>query len=94
MAAQVGLLAYLKAKPWAYQDEMCHCLLDDWGFLPTQSTVSRTLARMKISRQVLEKEVMERSQLIRNDYMLRISECFSDQLVFLDKSAANEYTLY
>lgn len=29
--AQAGLLAYLKAKPWAYQDEMSLYLFDDWG---------------------------------------------------------------
>lgn len=49
---------------------------------------------MKISRQVLKKEAMERSQLIRNDYMLRISEYSANQLVFLDESAANEHTPY
>lgn len=94
LASQAGLLAYLKAKPWAYQDEMSLSLFDDWGILPTQSTISRTLARMKISRQVLKKEAMERSQLIHNDYMLRISEYSANQLVFLDESAANEHTLY
>lgn len=90
LAAQAGLLAYLKAKPWVYQDEMCLYLFDDWDILPTQSTTSRTLARMKISRQALKEEVIKWSQLVRNDYMLRISEYSVNQLAFLDKSAAND----
>lgn len=49
---------------------------------------------MKISRQVLKKEAMERSQLIRNDYILRINKYSANQLVFLDKRAANEHILY
>ena len=69
-------------------------LFDDWGILLTQSTISRTLARTKISRQVLKKEAMDRSQLIRNDHMLRVSEYSANQLVLLDESAANEHTLY
>lgn len=94
LAAQAGLSAYLKAKPWAYQGEMCLYVFDDCGILPSQSIISRKLARMKISRQALKKETMERSQLIRNDYMLRISEYSANQLVFLDESAAIEHTLY
>lgn len=35
LAAQAGLLAYLKAKPWAYQDEMSLYLFGDWGILPS-----------------------------------------------------------
>lgn len=37
---------------------------------------------------------MEQSQLIRNDYILQISEYSADQLGFLGKSVANEHTLY
>lgn len=55
-AVQAGLLAYLKPEPWEYQDEMCLYLFDDWSIFPSQSIISRTLARMKISRQVLKKK--------------------------------------
>jgi hypothetical protein len=48
---------------------------------------------MKISRKVLKKKALERSQLCRNSYQLQISEYISDMLVFLDESAANEHTM-
>lgn len=62
-AVQAGLLAYLKPEPWEYQDEMCLYLFDDWSIVLSQSIISRTLARMKSSLQVLKKKkaVMERS---------------------------------
>ena len=91
---QAALRFFLEAKPWAYLEEMALYLFDEFDVVVALSTISRSLKnQMKISRKVMKKEALERSQTCRNAYMLRISEFISDQLVFLDESAANEHTM-
>ena len=48
---------------------------------------------MKISRKSLRRIASERSQLYRDTYFLAVSNYTHDQLVFMDESAANEYTM-
>ena len=89
---QAGLRAYLEAKPWAYQDEMIEYIFDNWGVLVDQSTLSRTLKRIGISRKRLKRVALERNDTCRHHYMLQVSQYTADMLVFLDESAANEHT--
>lgn len=95
-AAVIGLKAYLDHRPWAYQDEMIAYLYDDWNLLCSQPTVSRTLRSNRISRKIIQREALERSQQCRDDYMVSISELSNPQhqLCFLDESAANEHTCH
>ena len=57
---KAGLRAYLKNRPWAYQDEMQLYLYDNWGIVVDQSTVSRLLKSMNISRKMLKRIAAER----------------------------------
>jgi len=53
--------------------------------------VSNTLKSIKISRKNLRREVVERSQLYRDDYIIAISRYTYEILIYLDESTANEY---
>jgi transposase len=93
-AARVGLRAFVESKPWAYQDEMQYELFDSFDLIVSQSTISKTLHAMKISRKSLRRVASERSQLCRDTYFLAVSDFTHDQLVFLDESAANEHIMW
>ena len=93
-AARIGLRAFIESKPWAYQDEMQYDLFDGFDLLVSQSTISKTLHSMKISRKSLRREALERSQICRDAYFLEVSKFTHDMLVFLDESAANEHTMW
>jgi len=73
----MGLKVYLEHRPWAYQDEMILYLFDDWKILCSQPTIFRVLKEHRISRKIIQKEALERSQLVRNNYMLEILELFN-----------------
>ena len=89
---KAGLRAYLKDRPWAYQDEMQLYLYDDWGIVVDQSTVSRVLKSMDISRKMLKRIAEERDQDCRNGYQFQIANYSADMLVYVDELAANEHT--
>ena len=91
-AIATGLRVYIESRPWAYQDEMIEYLFDDWNIIVDQSTVSRALSRMKISRNMLKRIAAERNQTCRDHYQLQLSQYTADMLVYLDESAANEHT--
>ena len=71
---------------------MIEYLFDDWNIIVDQSTVSRALSRMKISRNMLKRIAAERNQTCRDHYQLQLSQYTADMLVYLDESAANEHT--
>jgi hypothetical protein len=86
------LLDFLVAKPTAYLDEMVMFLWDEFGLSTSESTVSRALKRLRISRKILQQQAAQRSKELRDHWMVRLSEWTSEQLVFIDESAANERT--
>ncbi len=92
----MGLKIYLEHRPWAYQDEIILYLFDDWKILCSQPTISRALKEHRISRKIIQKEALERSQLARNNYMLEISELSNpqNQICYLDESVANEHACH
>ncbi len=65
-------------------------LFDEFDVFVNTTIISRILKRLKISRKVMKKKTMKRSQTCRNAYVLKINEYISDMLMFLDESAANE----
>jgi hypothetical protein len=95
----------LLEKPTAYLDEMAWFTWDDFSVNVHISTISKHLKEKGWTQKVvfllqflfliyqLEKRTMERSQLLRDEWLTRLMEWSSDQLVFMDESAANERTL-
>jgi hypothetical protein len=69
---------------------MMKYLFDEFDVFVNTTVISRILKRLKISRKVMKKKTMKRSQTCRNAYVLKINEYISDVLMFLDESAANE----
>ncbi len=65
-------------------------LFDEFDVFVNTTVISRILKRLKISRKVMKKKTMKRSQTCRNAYVLKINKYTSDMLMFLDESAANE----
>jgi hypothetical protein len=69
---------------------MMKYLFDEFDVFVNITVISRILKRLKISRKVMKKKIMKRSQTCRNAYVLKINEYTSDMLMFLDESATNE----
>jgi hypothetical protein len=92
----MDLKLYLEHRLWVYQDEMILYTFDDWKILCSQPTIFRALKEHRISRKIIQKEALERSQLTRNNYMLEISELSNpqNQICYLDESTANEHTCH
>ena len=89
-----ALRTFLESKPWAYQSEIQDYLLDERGVIVAQSMISATLKRIKISQKSLRKIAAEREDELRCNYIVSLSYYTANQLVFLDESAANEYTCF
>ena len=88
----IGLRDFLEAKPWSYLEEMQYYLFDMWRILPSLSTISRALKRMKINRKNLKRVAAERNEEARAAYMIELSDLSYEQLIYIDESAANEHT--
>ena len=72
---------------------MQYDLFDRFDLLINQSTISKTLRAIKISRKCLRREASERSQIYRDRYFLEVSNFTYNMLVFLDESAINKHTI-
>ena len=94
LAACEAIQAFIEAKPWAYQSEIQDYLLDECGIAVDQSTVSRTLKRLKITQKSLRRIAAERSEALRLHWCYIRLRWTASQLIFLDESGANEYTCF
>lgn len=71
---------------------MADFLLDEFGVLPSETTIYRTLERLKWTRKVASKHAKERSEALREVFWLISREWDPSQVVAIDESAANERT--
>ncbi|KAK9388817.1 hypothetical protein V1515DRAFT_596116 [Lipomyces mesembrius] len=81
-------------------------IYDQFGVVVSASSISRTLkknswAKKKVRSSStsnipiiigLGEKTAERSQALRDDWLLRLSDWTAEQLMFVDESAANEKT--
>ena len=51
-AAKASLAEYVNRYPWVYQEEMALFLFEEWDIRVSQSTISRLLKEMRMSRKV------------------------------------------
>lgn len=58
----------------------------------SRMTLSRLLRRNNVSYKRLKFVAAQRNPTLRADYLMRVEDFYDDQLVFLDESAANEFT--
>ena len=83
----------LHAMPSMYIEEMVWFLWDEFDRMVSERSVRRWLAEQKYSKKLIQRRAKERNQALRDFWYLRLVEWKPDQLVFLDKSAANERNL-
>ena len=57
-----------------------------------RKTLSTLLKRNKVTFKRLKFVAAQRNPTLRADYLMRVEDFYDDQLIFLDESAANEFT--
>jgi transposase/arginine repressor len=84
---------YLVSKtPWVYQEEICEFLREAYHVEVHKSTISRLLARLKVTRKKLVVQARERDQELRAYWQWQLRNIKAPQLVCIDESGSNEKT--
>jgi transposase len=87
---EIELLNYLKHRSHAYLNEMCWFIWDEFEIAVNDSIVSKALKRLSWNRKKMMRQIPQRNQQLRNDWMQRLSEWIAEQLIFLNESVACE----
>ena len=83
-----------RTRPSIYLDEIQHELETRHGVFVSIATISRTLARMEISKKSLSRSAAERNEELRTLWELELSQLNDpDLFVFLDESAVDNRTV-
>lgn len=69
---------------------MAEFLFERFDIRPSLSTISRCLKKARYSRKKIRSIAAERNEVLRDDWIERISHYQPDQLIFLDESACSE----
>ncbi|KAK9489364.1 hypothetical protein V1508DRAFT_428250 [Lipomyces doorenjongii] len=91
-AMLVDLLEHLLRHPLADLEDMRSFIYDQFGVIVSASNISRTLKKNSWTKKKIRKNAAERSQALRDDWLLQLSDWTAEQLMFVDESAANEKT--
>ncbi|KAK9241695.1 DDE superfamily endonuclease-domain-containing protein [Lipomyces tetrasporus] len=91
-ATLADLLEHLLRHPSADLEEMRSFVYDQFGVIVSASNISRTLKKSQWTKKKIRKNAAERSQVLRDDWLLRLSDWTAEQLMFVDEFAANEKT--
>jgi transposase len=89
---EIELLNYLKHCSHAYLNEMCWFIWDEFEIAVNDSIVSRALKRLSWNHKKMMRQIAQRNQQLRNDWMQRLSEWIAEQLISLNESAVCERT--
>lgn len=82
----------LAAQPTLFIDEIRDRLEAARGTSVSLSTLSRTITRVGLSHKKISQEALERNDLLRASWQVRMGKYTSDQLVFIDESAVDDHT--
>jgi transposase len=85
-------MQFLEDQPTAYLDEMQQYIFDSFDIDIATQSIGRYLRLARWSRKVVKARAKEQSLPLRIAWQGRQHEWDEDQLVFIDKSAANERT--
>ena len=84
----------VRAQPSIYLDEIQQELESVLGLFVSIATISRTLARMEISKKSLSRRAAERNEELRTLWELELTQLSDpDLFVFIDESAMDERTV-
>jgi transposase len=87
---EIELLNYLKHRSHAYLNEMCWFIWNEFEIAVNDSIVSKALKRLSWNRKKMMRQIAQRNQQLRNDWMQRLNEWIAEQLIFLNENAACE----
>jgi hypothetical protein len=90
IADQEALYEHVMDVGWLYLDEMKEWLCEERGINVSISTVHQLLQRNNWTQKSLKLVSRDRSELIRKEYLYKMSGYKADDLVFLDESIFNE----
>jgi hypothetical protein len=89
---EIELLKYLKQRSHVYLNEMCWFVWNEFEISVNDSIVNKALKRLSWNRKKMMRQIAQRNQQLRNDWMQRLNEWIAEQLIFLNESAACERT--
>ena len=73
-------------------DEALDWVQEEFNRKICRQTLSTLLQRNRVSRKRLKFIAAQRNPTLQADYLMRVEDFYDNQLVFLDESAANEFT--
>jgi hypothetical protein len=80
----------LDHRPWYYQDEIADFLLDAFDVEVVQTTISRALARIKITKKKLKVVASQQNAELRTEWMDCLQYFTADQIVSIDESGSDD----
>lgn len=89
-----ALLDRLTEKSTLYVEEMAVYLWDEFGVLPSSSSIKRALASAGWTRKKAQQKAKEQNPELRDFYQHKISEFRSYHLVFVDESGCDKRVGY
>ena len=84
------LLDFLSQRLIIYQNDMIWFLYNEFNIVVSQSMISRLLKEARYSRKITQKIAAECDEKLCSEWEWQFMSWTSDQLVFLDESAACE----
>ncbi len=82
----------LDERPWYYQDEIAQFLLEVFDIDVNQTTISRALKRIKITRKKLKVVAAQQNAELRLQWQYDLQFVTAEQLVFVDESGSDDRT--
>ncbi len=76
-----------------FLQEIADAIDEVYGVSPSITILSRLLKEWGMKSKVVQKRAQERNQDLRDAWRVKLLQWRASQLVFLDESAINEYTL-
>jgi transposase len=84
------LLTLVKHRPQFFLQELQQLLLHNRLVSVHFTTIHRTFEKMGFSTKMLRKIAAERSDIVRADFLLRMGDYETEQLMFIDETAKDE----
>jgi transposase len=87
-----AIKALLDESPWTYQDEIVEFLFEVFDITVDQTTISKTLKRINITRKKLTIVAAQRSEELRIQWLDDLQQFTAEQIVCVDESGSDERT--
>ena len=89
---EIQFFNYLKCRFHVYLNEMMWFMWNEFEIAVNDSTINKTLKRLNWNRKKIIKQIIQRCQTFRDDWMICFDDWIAEQLMFFDENAACERT--